>query len=93
MKKLLSLKARRYATRLIDLNWYLASILGATLADKIDVTELNDIFLKSTPNSWSRQSYVRGFDWESILFKNTANMFERMETAEYIYNGVLEPSY
>ena len=36
MKKVLILKARHHATRLIDLNWYLASNLGATLADKID---------------------------------------------------------
>ena len=79
--------------RLIYLNWYLASILGATLADKIDVTELNDIFLNSTSNSWSKKAYVWGFDWESILLKNAANMFERMEIVEYICGGVVEPSY
>ena len=39
-----SLKVRRYAVRLIDLTEYLASLLGGTLSDKIDVTELNDIF-------------------------------------------------
>ena len=38
MKKPRSLKVRYYAARLIDLNEYLASLPGSTLADKIDVT-------------------------------------------------------
>ena len=33
-----SLKERSYAARLIDLNEYLASFMGGTLADKIGVT-------------------------------------------------------
>ena len=45
------------------------------------------------PNSWSKQSYVRGFDYESILFNKSVYMFEQMEISEYIYKGVLEPSY
>ena len=75
------------------MNWYLAPILGAALANEIDVTELNDIFLNSTPNSWSKQAYVWGFDWESILLKKYADMFGRMEIAEYIYGGVVESSH
>ena len=50
MKKTCSLKFRRYEARLIDMNKYLASFPGATLADKIDVTELDDIILNSMPN-------------------------------------------
>ena len=57
-----SLTIRRYAARLIDLNEYLASFLGATLTDKIGVTELNGILLNRMPNSWSKQAYVQGFD-------------------------------
>ena len=45
------------------------------------------------PNSWSKQAYVQGFDWKSISFKKDSNMFERVEIAEYIYQGVVEPSY
>ena len=44
MKTPCSLKARHYAARLIDLNEYLDSFPGATLADKIGVTELDDLF-------------------------------------------------
>ena len=55
---------------MIYLNEYLASLLWANLADKIDVTELIEIILNSMPNSWSKKAYVQGFDCESILFKN-----------------------
>ena len=45
------------------------------------------------PNSWSRQTYVQLFDCESITFQKAVNMFERIEIAQSIYEGVLEPSY
>ena len=45
------------------------------------------------PNGWSRQAYVQGFDYESITFKKYVNMFERMETTEYTYEGLVEPTY
>ena len=92
VKKTRSLKLRCYATRLIDLNEYLASFLGATLADKMYVTELNVILLNSTPNSWSKQAYVQCFDYESIFLK-AVNMFERTKITEPIYEGGVEPSY
>ena len=41
------------------------------------------------PNSWYKQSYVQGFDYESIKFKKAANMFERMEITESIYEGAV----
>ena len=68
MKKTRSLTVRCYATQLIDLNEYSESFPGATLNDKIGVTELNEILLNSMPNSWSNKSYVQGFDCESITF-------------------------
>ena len=52
---------RRYAEQLIDLNEYLDYLPGVTLADKIDVTELNEIILNGMPNIWYKQSYVQGF--------------------------------
>ena len=47
MKKPCILKVRRYAVRLIDLNEYLTSFPGAIMADKICVTEINEILLNS----------------------------------------------
>ena len=66
---------------------------GGTLADKIYVTELNEILLNIIPNYWCKQAYVQGFDCNSISFKNTVNIFERMEIAEYIYEDAVETSY
>ena len=43
MKKPRGLKVRRYAACLIGLNEYLAYFTGATMADKMGVTEINKI--------------------------------------------------
>ena len=45
------------------------------------------------PKIWSKQSYVQVFYFESITFKASVNMFKLTEIAEYIYEGVVEPSY
>ena len=39
----------------------LDSFPGATLSDKIGVTEFNEIISNSMPNIWSKQAYVQGF--------------------------------
>ena len=44
-------------------------------------------------NSWSKQAYLQGFDCDSITFKKAFNIFDCMEIAESIYEGVVEPSY
>ena len=49
-----SLKVGSYVARLIDLNGYLASFPGSTMADKIGVTELDVIILNSMPNNGSK---------------------------------------
>ena len=51
MKNPLRLKVRRYDARFIDLNEYLASFPGATMAEKMGVTELNENLLNSIPTS------------------------------------------
>ena len=45
------------------------------------------------PSRWIKQAYVQGFGCEYITFKAAINTFERMEISEYIYEGVVEPSY
>ena len=49
--------------------------------------ELNDILIHAVPNAWARQSYLKGWDFEGIAYKDTCFMFERMETAQAIYEG------
>ena len=58
------------------------------MTDKIGMTELNEILLNSMPNSWSKKLYVQGFDYESINFKKSINIFERKEIHKSIYEGV-----
>ena len=84
-----ALTVRHYAARIIDINDYLASFPGATLNDKISVTELNETLLKNMPTIWSIQAYVQGFGYESITFKKSVNIFERTEISKSIYEGVL----
>ena len=93
VKKTLRLKVKCYAARLIDLNEHLYYFTGATMADRIGVTELNEIVLNSKPNSWSKQAYFQGFYCKSISFKNVINMFERMEIDESIYENAVKPYY
>ena len=44
-------------------------------------------------NSWYKQAYIQGFYCEYINFKKFANIFEHMEIADSIYEGVIEPLY
>ena len=85
MYKSRSLKLRRYAACLIDLNEYLDSFPGVTLADKIGILELNETLLNSTPTIWPKHYLVQVFDCESISFKKAFNMFKQMEIAEFIF--------
>ena len=63
-------KNRRYAACLIGLNKYLVFFPGATLAEKIGVTGLDEILLNSMPNNWSKQVYVQGFYCSVKMFKH-----------------------
>ena len=78
MENPLSLKVKRYAAHLIDLNEYLASFPGVTTTDKMCVTELNESLSNMIPNSWSKKAYVQGFDCDDIYFEKAVNMFEHM---------------
>ena len=82
-------KVRCYAASLVDFNYYLAVLPGEKIGDKICVTEINEIFINSTPKSCSKQAYAQGFNFEPINFKAADNIFELTEIAEYIYEGVV----
>ena len=88
-----SLKLRRYAARLIDLNEYLASFPQAIMVDKMGVTKLNGIILTNMKNICLKQAYVQGFECGNISFKKAVSMFESMEISESIYECVVTPYY
>ena len=54
---------------------------------KFGLTKLNDNFLNSMSNSWSKQAYLQGFEYKYITLK-TVNMIEHMDIVESIYEGV-----
>ena len=75
IRKQCRLKVRRYKASLINLDEYLALLLGEKRPHKIGVTELNGIIINSMPNSWIKQVYVQGYDCESVTVSKSVNMF------------------
>ena len=45
------------------------------------------------PNIWSKEAHVQGFYCVYSSFLKAVKMFERMDISEYIYKGLVEPSY
>ena len=78
---------------LIELKEYLDSSPGGKLTEKNGMMGLNEILLNSMFNILINQAYVQGFDCESISFKKTVNMFERMDIYESIFEGVVQHYY
>ena len=46
--------------------------------NKICQEKLNEIILHNTPNVWDKQGFMQGFDFETINFNKSINMFEYM---------------
>ena len=76
----------------MGINEYLTAFTGERASYRIGDMELNETLLGCMPNGWSKQVYVQGFGCETITLKKAVNMSERMETAETIYEGVVESS-
>ena len=53
----------------------------------MDPEYLNQILLHAVPNSWVKQAYIQGWYFGGRSYKETCEMFERMEIAEVIYKG------
>ena len=77
---------------MIGINEYLSVLPGVKASDKICETQLNEILLSRIPNICIRQAYMQELDCETITLR-AVNIFELMETSEYIYEVVLEPHY
>ena len=57
----------------------------------MDPEELSKIVIHAVPNSWKKQSYIQGWDFEGRSYKDKCDMFKCMEIVEAIYEGG-EPS-
>ena len=51
--------------------------------------ELNEIIISRMHNVWSKQAYLKGF-FSKFPTKRQINIFERMDIAESIYEGLSE---
>ena len=49
--------------------------------------ELNDTLLHAVPDGWAKQSYPKWWDFKGNTYKETCEMFVRMEIAKIIYEG------
>ena len=54
--------------------------------------EINEILLHIIPNGWGKNDFLHGFDFKVFPFNKVANIFEYVEIAESIYEGVVEHS-
>ena len=48
-------------------------------------TQLNGIIFHSMPNGCIRQTYVQGFYFDSVTFKQEIIMYENMEISSSVY--------
>ena len=58
-------------------------------SNKIGKSETNEIILYSMNNIWIKQAYLKGF-FSKFPTKRQINIFERMDIAESIYEGLSE---
>ena len=68
MREPRDLKVRTYDDCMIYLNYYLAVSPGGKASEKNREKELNEIVLNIMPNICIRQTYVKGFNGESITY-------------------------
>ena len=62
-------------------------------SNKIGDTELDENISHSTTDGWIRLEYVQGFYFEVVTFKQSIKMFEKIEIADNIFEGILDPYY
>ena len=84
MRKPLDIQFKIFAARLTELNNYLPIFPGSSADKKMDPKDLNKIILHAVQKYWTRQAYIQGWDFEGWSYKETCDMFERMEIAEAI---------
>ena len=88
MRKPRELQFKYFSARLTELNNYLPFFPGSSSNKKIPPQELNKILLHAVPKSWAKQAYLQGWDFEMKSYKATCKLFEIIEVAEQIYEGV-----
>ena len=75
MRKPQDLQFKIFMERLTNLNNYLPLFPGSNAAKNMDPEAFNNILLHTVPNSWARQAYIQGWDFEGRSYKETCDMF------------------
>ena len=88
MRKPQDIPFKIFAARLTELNIYLPLLPGSSAAKKIYSEELKNILLHAVPNLWGKKTYIQGWGFEGSSYKETCEIFKRMDIAEAIYKGV-----
>ena len=71
----------------MELNSYLTLFPGSIVSMEMATEELIEILLHAIPNVWGKQAYLQGWDFKGGSYKDTCNMFERMDIADQVYEG------
>ena len=69
------------------LNNYLPLSPGSSASKKIARKKLNKIFFRTVLNVWAKQAYIQGWYFDGRSYKDTCDMFERMNIEEQVYKG------
>ena len=75
---------KRFAVQLMELNNYLPLLPGSRNAKKMAPEYLNNILLHAITNGWEKQLYLHGWYFKWKTYKDTCNIFERMEISEQV---------
>ena len=63
---------------MIEFIHYMTIFTGSDMDNKICQEKLNDIILHNMPNGWDKPDFMQGFDFETMNFNKSINMFEYM---------------
>ena len=92
LRKPLSMKSREFASRVVEINNFIAKFppdataeAGATTTPtKLDDDELVDLMEFGCPKRWQREMVVQGFDPTTSSIKDFVAFCERMERVEVV---------
>ena len=89
LRKPRSMKIREFVERITEMNEHLMHFPPANKTNKLPPDEILEIVEFAAPNNWQRELHVQGLDFlsEHHTLHDLVEFFERLETAEEIYDG------
>ena len=72
---------KRFDAQLTDIKNYLPLFPDSSNSNNMVPEEINKILLHAFTNVWSNQSYLQGWGFDGNTYKETCDIFERMQGA------------